>query len=311
MNKKNHQNTNPVYQKHYLEKLITYKEYQHTLGYTSNTCKRRYNYLKQFFSWLEKQNIYYLHHVQTQDIYQYKTYLESLKSKRTQEPLCIETRNERLRLVQTYFGYALEQGLIQTNPASSMVYYYSKIPTERIIFTLEQIQELYQVAHDPQDKLLLHLAYGCGLRVNEIVELTQKDLKYKDKKIIVNQGKNNKRRVVPINDKVAQEIKAYLRQPLYQYQQALFINKEGRAMKAWSFNNNLKKLLKQTNFGKQLPETSIKKIGIHTLRHSIATHLIENGMKLEQVQTFLGHSRLESTEVYTHISSEQLKNIKR
>lgn len=74
-------------------------------------------------------------------------------------------------------------------------------------------------------------------------------------------------------------------------------------MQEWTYNSTLKKLLKKIN----VPEERIKKIGIHSLRHSIATHLLENGMELEKVRDFLGHSQLETTEIYTHINKNQLK----
>ena len=80
-------------------------------------------------------------------------------------------------------------------------------------------------------------------------------------------------------------------------------------MQEWGFNKALKILVLKTEFGKKLETEELNKIGIHSLRHSIATHLLENGMKLEQVQVFLGHSNVESTEIYTHITNEQLKNM--
>ena len=74
--------------------------------------------------------------------------------------------------------------------------------------------------------------------------------------------------------------------------------------------NIWKKNGRGTEFGQKLTTEELNKIGIHSLRHSIATHLLENGMKLEQVQKFLGHSHIESTEIYTHITQEQINNIK-
>ncbi len=80
-------------------------------------------------------------------------------------------------------------------------------------------------------------------------------------------------------------------------------------MKEWTFNKILKIIILKTEFGQKLTTEELNKIGIHSLRHSIATHLLENGMKLEQVQKFLGHSNIESTEIYTHITQNQVNNI--
>jgi len=80
-------------------------------------------------------------------------------------------------------------------------------------------------------------------------------------------------------------------------------------MQEWTLNKLLKQILSRTHFGKKFTREELKKIGIHTLRHSIATHLLENGMALEQVQEFLGHSHIESTEIYTHINQNQINEL--
>ena len=82
-------------------------------------------------------------------------------------------------------------------------------------------------------------------------------------------------------------------------------------MQPWTINKLLKRIIVRTDFGKSLTREELNRIGVHTLRHSIATHLLENGMRLEQVQTFLGHAHIESTEIYTHISQKQLKGLQR
>ena len=153
------------------------------------------------------------------------------------------------------------------------------------------------------------MAYGCGLRVNEISQLNKEDLRLTENLIIVQKGKNSKRRLVPINDKISKELHFFLSAEITN-EKAVFLNSKGRRMQEWTLNSILKKLIKRTNFGNQMTTEELNKIGIHSLRHSIATHLLENGMKLEQVQTFLGHSHIESTEIYTHITQNQLNNMK-
>jgi integrase/recombinase XerD len=132
--------------------------------------------------------------------------------------------------------------------------------------------------------------------------------------VIVEKGKNNKRRIIPISEKIKEELQEFIivQSKMYNVQStenALFLNIESRRMQTGSFNLILKKLLKKTEFGQKFTKLELQKIGIHTLRHSIATHLLENGMKLEQVQYFLGHNQIETTEIYTHINQQQLKII--
>jgi integrase/recombinase XerD len=91
---------------------------------------------------------------------------------------------------------------------------------------------------------------------------------------------------------------------------AVFYNSKETRMQEWTFNKLLKRMIRRTSFGKRFTDQELSSIGIHSLRHSIATHLLENGMKLEQVQVFLGHSHIESTEIYTHISQTQINEIR-
>ena len=153
------------------------------------------------------------------------------------------------------------------------------------------------------------MGYGCGLRVNEVSQLNKEDLRLTENLIIVQKGKNSKRRLVPVNDTISKELQEFL-ENREQKTSAIFTHSKGGRIKPWTLNKLLKKLIKRTHFGKQLSTEELGKIGMHTLRHSIATHLLENGMKLERVQQFLGHSFIESTEIYTHITQNQIENMK-
>ena len=302
---------NNLHNKTYQEQAQNYKNYLQTLGYSKATYQARYLYLKLFFRYLEDIEINQLEQVTPKNIIDYQEKLHQQKNTRTKENLSKENIYSRLRNIQSYFGYALEMGILKINPASSFKFYTPKEQSQRIIFTQNQIQELYKNTENEQEKAILNIAYGCGLRVGEMVKLNKKDVKLHQNRLIVESGKNNKRRLVPISKTIKKEIQDYLKNQENQHYTAnkehFFSNIEGNRMQKWSFNLILKKLINKTNFGKRFTRQELNKIGMHTLRHSIATHLLENGMKLEQVQTFLGHSNVETTEVYTHISTKQLK----
>jgi integrase/recombinase XerD len=295
-----------LYNKNYQEEAEKYQNYLQTLGYTKATYQARYLYLKQFFSWLESLQINELEAITPKNIVDYQSIIKTQKNTRTKENLSKETVYNRLRNIQTFFGYALELGKLKTNPASSFKFYTPKEQSERIIFTQNQIQELYKNCENEQEKMILNIGYGCGLRVGEMVKLNKKDIDLQENRLIVENGKNNKRRIVPITNQIVIELKLFLESSELS-NKPIFLNIENRRMQKWSFNLILKKLIDKTNFGKRFKQAELNKIGMHTLRHSIATHLLENGMKLEQVQTFLGHSNLETTQIYTHINQEQLK----
>jgi integrase/recombinase XerD len=299
------QSAHKIYNKNYKEEAEKYQNYLQIVGYTKATYKARYLYLKQFFSWLESLQINQLEQVTPKNIADYQSIIKTQKNVRTKENLSKETVYNRLRNIQTFFGYALELGKIKTNPASSFKFYSPKEPKERIIFTQNQIKELYKNCENEQEKMILNIAYGCGLRVGEMVKLNKKDIDLQENRLVVESGKNNKRRIVPITNQIVIELKLFLKEN--KETKPIFLNIEGNRMQKWSFNLILKKLI-----DKAFPLWGNGKgAGMHTLRHSIATHLLENGMKLEQVQTFLGHSNLETTQVYTHINQQQINEIQR
>lgn len=303
-----------LYNELYQKEAQEYKEYLLLLGYANETCQSRYLYLKEFFNHLEEIGIYQLHHITAVEIANFYEYVQNRKSTRTKETLKQKTVYDIMRCVQMYLGYALHLGKIKINPASHLKFNYPDEEVNRIIFSQEQIKELYQATEDLQERAILHIAYGCGLRANEVSQLNKEDLRLTENLVIVQKGKNSKRRLVPINDTVSNELQEFIKSlpPLGERKGgAMFHNSKGGRMQEWTLNKQLKKLILRTDFGKEFTKEELNKIGIHTLRHSIATHLLENGMPLEQVQLFLGHSHIETTQMYTHVSADQLKNVVR
>ena len=154
-----------------------------------------------------------------------------------------------------------------------------------------------------RDQAMLAVFYGCGLRLNEGASLEIKDILTERKILHVRKGKHYKERLVPMAEKSYQALKFYIdyaRPQLLQDKptEAVFIDaNRGRPMQKQSLYIRIKGLVKRAKIK--------KKIGTHSLRHSIATHLLKSGMKLERIQQFLGHSSLDSTQIYTHLKNEQ------
>lgn len=167
---------------------------------------------------------------------------------------------------------------------------------------------MYRSTENMQERAILSLSYGCGLRSMELVSVNVEDIK--DGILIVPKGKGNKRRVIPMTRKVEEDIQNYItyERTLFSIslnEKALLLNILGKRIKKYTCLKILKEIIKRTGN----LEIIQKKISIHNLRHSIATHLLEEGVPIEQVRTFLGHSQLETTEIYTRVSKNQLKSL--
>jgi integrase/recombinase XerD len=138
--------------------------------------------------------------------------------------------------------------------------------------------------------------------IETAVSLDISDVFFDKERIFVRKGKNYKERFVPINRKNAEILEDYIfegRPEFYNSKdsEALFVSKQGKRLNGMSFANRLKAIVQATN-NKNIVE---KQIILHILRHSIATHLLQQEVPLESIKTFLGHSSLESTQIYTHL----------
>jgi site-specific recombinase XerD len=143
--------------------------------------------------------------------------------------------------------------------------------------------------------------YACGFRVSELVHLKVKDLNFEEKIGSVRQGKGKKDRVFNIPEFLLEDLKAQVEKQKEAKREYLFSGPKEKLSE-----RNLQKMVKKAAF-----RAGIKKdVHPHTLRHSFATHLLENGTDIRTIQVLLGHSSISTTELYTHISRQQLKNVK-
>jgi site-specific recombinase XerD len=179
--------------------------------------------------------------------------------------------------------------------------------TTKIILTLKEIKALYKACSNDilgiRDRAILSIYYGCGLRRTEGANLDLKDVLLKEKLLFVRSGKGYKERYVPMTEAVKDDLENYIYQSRERIQsfkvkknEALFLSMQVKRMCGNALIERVHKLAVNVNIQKE--------IGLHSLRHSIATHLLQSGMALEEVSQFLGHSSLESTQIYTHLANE-------
>lgn len=295
----------------------TFYQYQKKLGYVPGSYKARFNYLNEFLHWLECKGNTEIKSVTTQEISQYYNYISSRPSKKDGGVLSQKTTHSHMRILRDLFEMLLQNEQIKINPTSTLKFPYPKENNTRNIATQQEIKQLYEVTTTYQERAILSLAYGCGLRAAELVSCNIEDIKLKEKIIIIPKGKGNKRRVVPLSNGVIKDLSNYYyneREALTKgrdfklnasNQNAFMLHSRGGRMQKDTYNKHLKILIEQTE-NNVLQE---KEITIHCLRHSIATHLLEQGVAVEQVRMFLGHSQLETTQLYTHINQNQLRNL--
>lgn len=164
------------------------------------------------------------------------------------------------------------------------------------VLSKEEVKKLIDSADNTKSRLIISLLYSTGLRVSELVNLKVEDVNLGEKTGWVRRGKGAKDRLFTISENLVTELKEYLEGREHKY----VFSKENPLS-----TRNIQKIIK----GLRTRAGINKKITPHTLRHSFATHLLENGTDIRMIQALLGHSSLSTTQVYTHISSEQIKKV--
>ena len=171
--------------------------------------------------------------------------------------------------------------------------------------TVEELNSILNSNLNIEESLIVELLYGCGLRVSELVDLKLSNIDI-NAKYIQCYGKGSKERIVPFGEKAKAALKKYLK-----YRDFLILQNKLPDTKFLFIKSDGKQISRQDvyNFIKKQGEKIHKHISPHTLRHSFATHLLENGADLRVVQELLGHSDVSTTQLYTHITKKRLKEV--
>lgn len=213
--------------------------------------------------------------------------------------------NRKLSSLRSFYVFLLKIGEITVSPAeniSSLKFY----PEKQIPMSEQEMQDLnsqvFTQVHDILEKCILEVLYQTGIRKAELCGMTFENVSLSGNEIKII-GKGNKQRVIPISDDLCSLLKSYveIRNPEIEYKSYFFVNKKGKKLTEKFVYVVVNKYLSLI--------TTKEKRSPHILRHSFATHVLDNGAEISKVKKILGHSSLASTQVYTNANIEQLKKV--
>lgn len=290
---------------------IAFKEWLDVLGYSKSIVNGTPIYIREFLHYLENNGVHAINNLQSKQIKKYHKHISIRANQRRGGGLNTKTINQQIKAIEKLLEYLNQKG-VQGLPSCNIRL--EKVQKKEIIaLSVEEIKELFELTKretnnekeeilQARDKTILVIYYSCGLRRNEGINVSVDDINFDTRILHVKKGKNYKERFVPISRLNAE----YLKEWIYDYrskivkdkkEHRLFVGLRGEITTSGTLYTRLR-LLQQQSENIELTE---KVIGLHTLRHSIATHLLKAGMSIEKIAKFLGHSSLESTQIYTHL----------
>ena len=271
-------------------------------GLSQNTLDSYRSDLEQFSSWLEKNNLSYIK-TSKKEILSYLSFL-------FQKGLGSKTVARKLSSLKSFFRYLVFKSIIPNDPSS-------EVETPKLLKSIpksisEKEVEALLAAPDEKtdiglrDKTMIETLYSCGLRISELTNLELLNLNLRQGVIRVI-GKGQKERLVPMGDQLIGLLELYIsssRKNLLnkRHSDYLFLSTRGQRMSRQSFWHRIKHYCFASGFEQD-------KISPHVLRHAFATHLLNNGADLRVVQLLLGHSDLNTTQIYTEVARQRLKRL--
>ena len=267
---------------------------------SDNTKKSYENDLKKYIDFLKKRNVNNIEGIEEKDIEKYIEYLNK-------EKMSPKTIAHNITCIKEYHKYLIKIGLLKKDSSENILSPKQKKTLPKVL-SIEEIDKLLDIQlitpFDYRNKAMLELMYASGLRVSELVNLEINDIN-------INNGtvrciiKGNKERIIPLGDIALKYVELYINEyrnsMLKGYHcDKLFLNNHGKAMTRQGFFKLLKKLAHSKDIKTDFSP--------HTLRHSFATHLLEYGADLRSIQELLGHQDISTTQVYTHISNNKIRN---
>lgn len=289
----------PIPQYPQLQSFLDYLKFEKR--YSQHTLLSYQNDLEQFFAYLVSQfEAPALNKVTP-------LYIRSWLAELKEEGLSSKSINRKISTLRSFFKYQMKTGLLEQTPMTTVT---APRVNKRLPVFVEQKDMVTLFAYvtfsddwkGRTERLVLQLFYHTGMRLSELINLKESQLDASQSQVKV-LGKGNKERILPVSAELMQALLDYVQEkPIKESGiQQVFVTEKGKALQPRSVYAFVKKHLAQV--------TTIQKKSPHILRHSFATHLMNNGAELNAVKELLGHSSLAATQIYTHNTIEKLKEV--
>ncbi|MDC0601880.1 tyrosine-type recombinase/integrase [Aliiglaciecola sp.] len=277
-------------------------------GQSPRTVKTKLSNLKMFVKWCIANNIDEIREVTKSIVEQYKADLAETVNPRNNQPLRKNTKRRRVTDVRTFFKELTYLDYFEVNPLENLRLPKPQRTLPTAFLTFEDIEQVFQATvpygdTGKRDRAILETFYSTGARRMEVANLDVMDVNFKQKQIFVT-GKGDKERFIPIADRACDWIKHYVnhvRPKLVDKKSGftLFLDNRGMKYRETQMSDLAKKYILKAGFDVNA--------ACNVFRHSAATHMLENGADIREIQQYLGHSDLSTTQVYTHVTNVQLK----
>ncbi len=268
---------------------------------SKNTILSYQRDLHKFFAYLEDARVKDIKKVNNTNLNSYVLLMEK-------ENFAASTVSRNIATLKAFFNYLFKQGIVAQDPAERL-----KAPKiEKKMPGILTVEEVTLLLNQPsgssnkeiRDKAMLELLYATGIRVSELISLTMDDINMTSGYIRVNEG--SRERIIPFGSVARQSLKNYLKNAragmiATENEKVLFTNCSGQPMSRQGFWKVLKQYAKRAGIEEDITP--------HTLRHSFAAHLVENGADLHSVQEMLGHSDVSTTQIYAKLTSNRIKEV--
>lgn len=235
-----------------------------------------------------------------------QSYIESLQEKEMRQTSIMRS----ISALRQFFNFLQDEDIITNNPTSNIKLKPKNKPLPKVLSEREMqlLLSYFDSNRNLKLKAMLHILYGSGLRVSELVSLTSDSIIQDEETkryVILIRGKGNKERIVPINNIAISVIQEYLimKSEKFKFSKYLFPSK---SKTGHITRQGFAKLLKEVAIDVGIPK---EKVSPHVIRHAFATHLLSHGADLLTIQKLLGHKDISTTQIYTHVSNEKIKDL--